>query len=67
MQGPQVAEARASLGISQSRFAALLGVSMRTVQDWEQGRRQPGAAASSLIRIAIRHPKVVLDTALSPE
>lgn len=55
----EVAAARASSGLSQSEFAGLLGISKRTLQEWEQGRRSPSGAAQALIRIAKRHPEVV--------
>ena len=54
-----VAEARARTGLSQDRFAALLGISARTLRDWEQGRRSPSGAARTLLRIAARHPEVL--------
>lgn len=53
------AQARASVGLSQSQFAALLGVSMRTLQDWEQGRREPTGAARTLLRVAATHPEAL--------
>ena len=53
------AEARARVGLSQSRFAALIGVSPRTLQDWEQGRREPTGAAKTLLRVAAAHPEVL--------
>ena len=53
--------ARASAGLSQSAFAALLGVSTRTLQDWEQGRRQPTGAAQTLLRVAVAHPEALRD------
>lgn len=53
------AEARASVGMSQKEFADLLGVSSRTLQDWEQGRREPTGAARTLLRVAVKHPKVL--------
>lgn len=57
------AEARRQVGLSQSEFAALLGVSVRTLQDWEQGRREPSGAAKTLLRIAATNPKAVLEVA----
>jgi len=54
-------EIRAKLNLSQSAFAGLMGVSIRTVQDWEQGRREPSGPAKSLLRIAEQHPKVFLE------
>lgn len=53
------ADARAKVGATQSEFAALLGVSVRTLQDWEQGRREPSGAARALLRIAMRAPEVM--------
>jgi putative transcriptional regulator len=50
---------REHTGLSQSAFAALLGVSVRTLQDWEQGRRIPSGAALSLLRVAEREPEAV--------
>ncbi|MCV4263734.1 helix-turn-helix domain-containing protein [Pseudomonas capsici] len=55
------AEARAKVGVSQNAFAQLLGVSLRTLQDWEQGRRQPTGAAQTLLRIASQHPEALRD------
>ncbi len=49
---------RARLRLSQAAFAALMGVSLRTVQDWEQGRRKPSGPAEALLRIAEQHPEV---------
>jgi len=49
---------RAKLKMSQSAFAGLLGVSMRTLQDWEQGRRSPQGPAVALLRIAEQCPEV---------
>ena len=56
---PEAAEARALVGLSQQAFALLLGVSARTVQDWEQGRREPSGAAKTLLRVAVSHPEVL--------
>lgn len=59
---PTVAtQARIKVGLSQSAFAALLGVSVRTLQDWEQGRREPTGAARTLLRVAVTHPEVLRD------
>jgi putative transcriptional regulator len=49
-------EIRAKLKLSQSAFAGLMGVSLRTVQDWEQGRRKPSGPAVALLRIAEQKP-----------
>ena len=56
---PAAAEARARMGLSQEAFALLLGVSARTLQDWEQGRREPTGAAKTLLRVAVAHPEVL--------
>jgi putative transcriptional regulator len=56
---PAAAEARAKVGLSQQEFADLLGVSARTLQDWEQGRREPTGAAKTLLRVAVSHPEVL--------
>lgn len=59
----EVARARLASGLSQSVFAALLGVSVRTLQDWEQGRREPSGAAKTLFRVAERHPEILQELA----
>jgi putative transcriptional regulator len=58
---PQVIRKR--LKLSQAAFAGLMGVSLRTIQDWEQGRREPSGPAKSLLRIAEQHPEVFVELA----
>lgn len=58
-----VISARKKSGLSQTEFAKLLGVSVRTLQEWEQGRRQPSGAAKTLIAIAERRPEVLREVA----
>lgn len=60
---PDVAAIRAGAGLSQARFAELLGVSIRTLQDWEQGRRTPSGAARTLLLVAAKNPSVLLEVA----
>jgi putative transcriptional regulator len=60
---PDVARIRAKTGLSQARFAVLLGVSVRTLQDWEQGRRAPSGAARTLLMVADRSPRALLEVA----
>ena len=60
---PSVASVRETTGLSQSRFAELLGVSVRTLQEWEQGRRAPSGAARTLLLIASKNPSALLDVA----
>src|SRR5437868_389733 len=60
---PDVAATRVRTGLSQTRFAQLLGVSVRTLQDWEQGRRSPTRAARTLLMIAAKNPKALLEVA----
>jgi putative transcriptional regulator len=60
---PDVAETRKKTGLSQVRFAQLLGVSVRTLQDWEQGRRTPSGAARTLLAIAARNPEALVGVA----
>ena len=54
-----VAKVRTRVGLSQAKFAALIGVSVRTLQGWEQGQRAPSGAARTLLNIAIRHPDII--------
>ena len=56
-----VAKTRGKLGLSQSKFASLLGISQDTLQNWEQGRREPSGPAKVLLKIALKHPGVLLE------
>jgi putative transcriptional regulator len=59
VEANDVVAARLKSGLSQAQFAAALKISARTLQQWEQGRRQPSGAAETLIKIVARHPKVL--------
>jgi putative transcriptional regulator len=54
-----VTDARTRAGFSQQEFATLMGVSKRTLQEWEQGRRKPTGAARTLLEVAIKRPEVL--------
>lgn len=58
-----IVRARLKAGLTQEQFAALLGVSRRTVEQWEQGRRKPSRAAQTLIKVAELHPEVLRNIA----
>ncbi len=60
---PSVASIREGTSLSQSQFARLIGVSVRTLQEWEQGRRSPSGPARTLLELAYRNPKALLDLA----
>ena len=60
---PSVTSIREKTGLSQGRFAQLLGVSVRTLQDWEQGRRAPSGAAKTLLMIAGKNPRALPEVA----
>jgi putative transcriptional regulator len=60
---PRVSEIRARVGLSQSDFARLLGVSVRTLQEWEQDRRAPSGPARTLLIIAHKNPRALLEAA----
>ena len=63
MPKSHVARVRIKSGLSQADFASVLGVSKRTLEQWEQGRREPSGAAKTLLKIAERHPKILLEVA----
>jgi putative transcriptional regulator len=56
-------QARAKMDLSQPQFAKLLGVSVRTLQEWEQGRKKPTGAAQTLLRVAVQTPQALLSLA----
>jgi len=60
---PLVSKIRERTGLSQARFAELLGVSVRTLQEWEQGRRAPSGAARTLLLIAAKNPRALIEVA----
>jgi DNA-binding transcriptional regulator YiaG len=60
-----IAATRSKLRLSQNKFAALLGISVKTLHNWEQGRRKPTGAARVLLRVASRHPEIVLEEAMA--
>ena len=60
---PEVAAIRERTGLSQAKFAMLLGVSVRTLQEWEQGRRAPSGAARTLLMVAAKNPQALLEVA----
>lgn len=62
---PPIAATRQKMGVSQAQFATLLGVSRRTLQEWEQGRRKPSGAAQSLLILADKKPEVLREVLLS--
>lgn len=63
--GEDIVSVRRFVGLSQTRFAEALGISVHTLRNWEQGRRRPGGAALALLRIAARHPKIVRENIAS--
>ena len=61
VDGPNIKGLRANYKLSQSEFAALLGISVATLRNWEQGRREPEGPARVLLQVAARHPDAVWD------
>lgn len=62
---PEIKRVRAKLNLSQAEFAMMIGVSLRTLQNWEQGRRNPDGPAKALLKVAVRNPAAVLDALYS--
>ena len=60
---PDVRAVREGYGLSQSKFAALMGISPATLRNWEQGRRKPEGSARVLLRVVAQHPEAVLEAA----
>jgi putative transcriptional regulator len=63
---PEALEARMRSGLAQAKFASVLAVSKRTLQEWEQGRRKPAGAACSLLTIATKRPEVLREVLTTP-
>lgn len=63
--GKDVADLRAFVGLTQVEFSQALGISVRTLQGWEQGRRRPDGPSIALLRIAARHPKIIRENVAS--
>ncbi|MCG8563746.1 MAG: helix-turn-helix domain-containing protein [Desulfobacterales bacterium] len=61
IDAPEIKMVRKSLSVSQADFAMMIGVSVRTLQNWEQGRRKPEGPAKALLRIASKNPQAVLE------
>ena len=59
-----VTNIRRKLHVSQAEFARILGVSVDTLQNWEQGRRRPEGAALALLKVVKTNPKAVMDALL---
>lgn len=59
---PEVKAIREKVGLSQTRFAGLIGVSKRTLENWEQGRRHPTGPARALLRLLDKDPEYALRT-----
>lgn len=57
--GDDVVALRRFVGLTQAQFAGAMGISVHTLRNWEQGRRQPDGPAIALLRIAARHPRII--------
>lgn len=67
LEEPDVKALRERYGLSQAKFAVLMGISIGTLRNWEQGRRQPEGSARVLLRVVARHPEAVLDVVSNPQ
>ena len=61
IEKPDVQQIRTNYHLSQNEFATLLGISLGTLQNWEQGRRMPQGPARVLLQVAAKHPDAVWD------
>jgi putative transcriptional regulator len=61
VEAPDVKKIRNSFKLTQYEFAALLGISVKTLRNWEQGRRVPKGAARVLLQVAAKHPEAIWD------
>jgi putative transcriptional regulator len=61
IDAPEIKMVRKALSVSQSEFAMMIGVSVRTLQNWEQGRRKPEGPAKALLHVALKNPKALLE------
>ena len=61
LKTPKIKKIRGELGVSQEEFASMIGVSVRTLQNWEQERREPEGPAKALLTIAEKNPKAVAE------
>ncbi|MEX1136833.1 MAG: NadS family protein [Balneolales bacterium] len=62
IEEPDVTAIRAKYGMTQQEFSSLLGISMGTLRNWEQGRRKPQGPAKVLLKIAEKRPKAILES-----
>ncbi len=65
IEAPDVRKVRGSFGMTQAEFAHMLGISIDTLQNWEQGRRHPVGPARVLLQVAARHPEVIREAVMS--
>ena len=63
--GADIAALRRFVGLTQTKFAQAMGISVHTLRNWEQGRRFPEGPAIALLRIAARHPRIIRENSES--